>query len=133
MRWHILRTLLHKEALRHLANRGGIALAVLLVGMPLLPSAFHPRGTAGGAAAAPVGLSLGVHHCFVDYWVEDDWVRHLKANQGSLAPQLRFRDLPNTPGAVGPDGLIAYATGTGGIQLRPPTVPGGKFLVWVWY
>jgi hypothetical protein len=29
MRWRILCTLLHKEALRHLANRGGIVLVFL--------------------------------------------------------------------------------------------------------
>jgi hypothetical protein len=31
VRLHILRTLLHEEVLRHLANRGGLALALLLV------------------------------------------------------------------------------------------------------
>jgi hypothetical protein len=38
MRWYILRTLLHKELLRHLAERGGLVLALLLVGMALLLS-----------------------------------------------------------------------------------------------
>ena len=39
LRWHILKTLLRKEVLRHLANRGGILLVVLLLvlALALLP------------------------------------------------------------------------------------------------
>src|SRR5438270_918881 len=52
MRWFIIRTLIHKEALRHLGNRGGIALPgpllvlallVVLAGRPVVP----PRAAAG--------------------------------------------------------------------------------------
>ena len=40
MRWYILRTLLHKEALRHMADRGAIFLAMLLLGLALILSLF---------------------------------------------------------------------------------------------
>jgi hypothetical protein len=40
LRWHVLRTLLHKEVLRHLANRGGIVLVLLLIVASLLLSFF---------------------------------------------------------------------------------------------
>ena len=42
MRWRILKTLLHKEALRHATNRGGLALAGLLVTASLLLAALNP-------------------------------------------------------------------------------------------
>jgi len=60
MRWHVLRALLLKEALRHLANRGGLALVLLLVVEALLLAA---SGGAGPAA----GLLPGVRLCYVDY------------------------------------------------------------------
>src|SRR6266566_5386434 len=48
-RSHVLRTLLHKEVLRHLANRGGIALVLLLVVASLLLSVFgHAESPGGG-------------------------------------------------------------------------------------
>ena len=43
MRWYILQALLVKEWRRHLANRGGIALALLLVAAAVLLSVFAPE------------------------------------------------------------------------------------------
>ena len=62
MRLYILKALLHKELARHLANRGGIALALLLVAAAVLLSVFAPE-----EAAAGTGMVGGVHHCFIDF------------------------------------------------------------------
>jgi len=43
-RWYIIRTLLYKEWLRHLADRGGIFLAILMVVATLLLSVFRKAG-----------------------------------------------------------------------------------------
>ena len=48
MRLYILYALLKKEWQRHLANRGGLALALLLVAAAVLLSAFNPGGLPGG-------------------------------------------------------------------------------------
>src|SRR3954468_20420771 len=85
MRWYILRTLLYKEVLRHLANRGGIALALLLVVAALLLSVF--QGREGQAS----GFAPGVQVCFVDYWEEDALVAHLRQHRpADLREHLRF-------------------------------------------
>jgi hypothetical protein len=123
MRWHVLRTLLHKEALRHLANRGGLALVVLLVVAALLLSVF---GGPGGAAG---GLAPGVRACFVDYWEEGPLVGHLRANvPAELKGGVRFRPASEVP-ADGA-GRLVYPPDAGAIQLRPA---GGGVKVWVWY
>src|SRR3982750_384710 len=54
MRWYILRALLAKEVQRHLANRGGIALALLLVAAAVLLSVFAPEEAAGGTGMVGV-------------------------------------------------------------------------------
>ena len=51
MRWYILQALLVKEWRRHLANRGGIALALLLVAAAVLLSVFAPQETAASGWA----------------------------------------------------------------------------------
>src|ERR1043166_7654309 len=100
MRWYIIRTLLHKEALRHLANRGGIALALLLVVAALLLSVF-------GKGEAQAGSFLGgVQHCFVDYWQAGPWIDHLRDNvPDELRAHIRFRDVTWT---VPPGARITY-------------------------
>ena len=57
MRAHILRALLAKEFHRHLANRGGLALGLLLVAAAVLLSAFNPGG---GEAALQAGERIGI-------------------------------------------------------------------------
>jgi hypothetical protein len=125
MRWHILRTLLHKEVLRHLANRGGIALALLLVVAALLLSFF-------GKDEAPAGVGGGVFHCFIDYGEDGPWIEHLRQ---SVPPewqgQVRFRPAARAPTR---GGTAVYPAGTGGIQVRP--LDGGdgrRYKVWVWH
>src|SRR5262245_16418090 len=111
MRWHILRTLLHKEALRHLANRGGIALALLLVVASLLLSYF---GRGDGDVSSFVG---GVQQCYVDFWEETPWLEHLRQNVPEhLKTHVKFRRVTQVATEAG---LIVYPTGTGAIQLRP--------------
>jgi ABC-type multidrug transport system permease subunit len=129
MRWHIIRTLIHKEALRHLGNRGGIALAALLVVLALLMFASGKSETlqSGG------GLIRSVHHCYIDYWQDDPLVEFLKERTPThMQGQIRFRDVRKCEREF-PDGTIQYGTGTGGIQLRPPAYPGGPAKIWCWY
>jgi hypothetical protein len=121
MRWHILRTLLCKEALRHRANRGGIALVVLLVAAALLLSFFGGRDGLGG-------LTPGVQVCYVDYWDDSALIAHLKYRvPADLAGHIRFRPAREVP--QGADGILVYPQGTGAIQVRPG--PGGcKVCFW---
>src|SRR5271163_2837604 len=88
MRWSILRTLLYKEALRHLANRGGIALVLLLVVASMLLSFF------GGSSPGQAGLLPGAQVCFVDYAEESPLVTHLRGNvPEDLSRYVVFRPL----------------------------------------
>src|SRR5829696_247432 len=122
MRWHILKTLLHKEALRHATNRGGLALAGLLVTASLLLAALNPAGEKSSSS-----LVGGVHHCFVHHEVDGPWIDHLRQK---LPPELKrhilFRKLDAPPGKT-----VMYPTGTGAFQIR--TSPSGGYLVALWY
>src|SRR3954467_5536606 len=82
MRWRILRTLLHKEALRHATNRGGLALAGLLVTASLLLAALNPAGEHD----KPGTLVGGIHHCIVWSGGGGGWGPHLAAH---APPSLR--------------------------------------------
>jgi hypothetical protein len=110
MRWYILRALLHKEFARHLANRGGIALALLLVAAAVLLSVFAPQE----AAAAGTSMVDGVHHCYIEFDRATPLIDHLQKNvPGDLKEQIRFRQLdPKTIGA-----LLPQQPGTGSIQV----------------
>jgi hypothetical protein len=127
MRWSILRTLLHKEVRRHLANRGGLALALLLVVAALLLSVF-------GKGESQVGsLVGGVNHCFVDYWEECPWLDHLRQHvPPELKQHVRFRQVSERAMV---NGTIVYPTGTAAIQLRPIAEAGqaAKYKVWFWH
>jgi hypothetical protein len=127
MRWYILRTLLHKELLRHLANRGGIALGLLLVVAALLLSFF---GKNDGAAAGLVG---GVRRCFVDYEENNTWVEHLRQNvPPELKTQIEFRSVPDT---FARGATITYPPNSGGIQIRKldPGPQGPRYKIWMWH
>jgi hypothetical protein len=127
MRWHILRTLLHKEALRHMANRGGIALVLLLVVASMLLSFFGTKAGPGGASLTP-----SVQLCYIDYAEKDALVQHLLDNvPADLERHIRFRRLSRAP--VDAEGRIVYAHNAGAIQLRPPTRPGSEYKVWIWH
>src|SRR5215213_2921009 len=112
MRWKILRTLLHKEALRHATNRGGLALAGLLVTASLLLAALNPAAEPD----KPATLVGGVHHCIVWFDSESEWVRHLeKSVPAGLKSNIHFYAIEPP---VGLDEHLKYPTGTGGIELR---------------
>src|SRR5262245_50780643 len=110
VRWRVLRVLLVKEARRHLAQRGGIFLALLLVAATLLMTLFQ----ADGSAATPV--LGGLDKCYIDIWQEDAWVRHLREHvPPELKKRIRFR---NVIQATLPGQAITYPQGAGAIQLR---------------
>lgn len=120
MRWYIIRALLKKEFQRHLANRGGIALAILLVAAALLLSMFSPEETSGNG-----GMVGGVRLCFIDYDADSPLVsrvvQHLQANvPKEMAGQIRFRPLAHSDSI---NGLVSSETGTVSLQLRPVDNP----------
>jgi hypothetical protein len=129
MRFYILRALLVKEVHRHLANRGGIALALLLVVAALMLSMFNPG--AGGGQAGGGGLVNGVHRCYVEYPAETPFIRELHASvPADLRPQIFFRARP----ADSVNGLVTYEPGEGAIQIRTRTEDGRPVLkFWVWH
>jgi hypothetical protein len=111
MRWYILKALLIKEWQRHLANRGGIALAILLVAAAALLSVFAPTEVAAGT-----GFVGGVHHCFIEFDQQTPLIQHLQANTpAELGGQIVFRRLGEGEKL---DGLLVYQPGTGAIQIR---------------
>jgi ABC-2 type transporter len=128
LRWFILRTLLKKEISRHLANRGGLILAGLLIVVALLSSQFgqNTKGIDSG------NLTANVHNCFVDYWQKDAWVEHLEENvPDELRSSLRFRQVPR---AMADHEQLVYPPGTGAIQIRPNGAEAGqsRYLIWFW-
>jgi hypothetical protein len=139
MRWYILRALLRKEFARHLANRGGIALALLLVAAAVLLSVFAPPES----AAAGTGMVGGVHRCFIEFESPRALVKHLQENvPPELKAQVVFRQIDKN--AIG--SLLPRETGTGSIQVtlrddprEPAAGPGGASKtrpvldVHVWY
>jgi hypothetical protein len=136
MRPYVLRALVQKEVRRHLLNRGGLALAGLMVGSALLLSLFDPTagGSAGGRedAAATGGLVGGVHHCYV-FAAQETWLTaHLRAN---VPPELRDVILvrQTQPGNV--ETYVTAGPGVGSIVLhQSPGADGRPTLgVEVWH
>ncbi|HLW65293.1 MAG TPA: ABC transporter permease [Gemmataceae bacterium] len=129
MRWHILRTLIYKEALRHASNRGGIALVALLLGLALLVAVFDDSS----ALLSGSGLIKGVHHCYIDYWQEDPWIDYLKQHvPDELKSQIHFQYVPSTYAGIG-DRTIRYPLSVAAIQIRNGPDANGKPKVWSWY
>jgi hypothetical protein len=126
MRWHIIRVLVHKEFLRQAANRGGIALAALLVVAALLLNFSNKHGGQSGT------LPGGVETCFVDYWEEDEWVHHLRGTVPvELVGRIQFRHVSE---ARKSGGLLVYSPLTGAIQIRnEPRTDGKAKKIWIWY
>lgn len=126
MRLYVLHALVVKEAQRHVANRGGIVLAVLLVAAAVLLSVFAPEEAAGGT-----GMVGGVHHCFVEYDRASPLVKHLQENKPKDL-KVQFRELANADTI---NTVIVYPPGTGAIQMRQDTLapdrrPAVKVDVW---
>lgn len=129
MRWHVVRTLVHKEFLRNLSNRGGLALALLLVGMAALLAAF------GGNSSMQTtfGMSRGANRCYIDYWDDSPWVEHLKRNvPESMRPSVHFRDIRRE--YAGREGtVISYPPDACAIQMRPAERPNGPLVILCWH
>jgi hypothetical protein len=126
VRWHILRTLVHKEVLRHAANRGGLALIALLVAAALLLSFF------GKDPTQPGSLTGGAQRCYIDYWQDGPWIDHLRESvPADLTSRLVFREAAAAPTEAG---KIVYPPGHGAIQIRTKEGTGGqRYQVWVWH
>jgi hypothetical protein len=133
MRWYIIKALLVKEWQRHLANRGGIALALLLVAAAVLLSVFAPAGESSTAGTEALG---GVRHCFIEFDRPSPLIKHLENNRPpELKEQIKFRELAKADTI---DGNIYYPTGTASIQIRQPFAaqsPTGRDMlnVYVWH
>jgi ABC-2 family transporter protein len=112
MRWYILKALLVKEWQRHLANRGGIALALLLVVAAVLLSMFAP----GESTAAGSGMVGAVRHCYIEFDRDTPLIEHLQKNYPpELKGAIQFRQMKN-PDDV--NSLVNYPTATAAIQIR---------------
>lgn len=129
MRFYIIRALLLKEVHRHAANRGGLALAFLLVVAALLLSVFNPGIGAGGTGGG--SLVGGVHRCMIEYADDTPFIEQLKGSvPDDLKPHMMFRRRP--PGDI--EGAINYPPGTGAIQIRTRTTNGLiTYKFWVWH
>lgn len=129
MRVYILRALLRKEVHRHLANRGGLALAGLLVAAAVMLSYFNPGAGAGGTGGG--ALVGGVHRCYVEYADDTPFIDRLEESlPDDLRPHVVFRQRP--PAAV--NDLITYEPGAGAIQVRTRSGPDGVTMkFWVWH
>jgi hypothetical protein len=110
MRWHILRTLWLKEASRHLADRSGLILAVLLI------AAAGALSVVGGSAPS-LTLAPTLKTCYLDAWEPDPWLDYLRAHSPASGLRLEFR-LPEQF-IVDERGIIQYDKDTGAIQLQP--------------
>lgn len=128
MRWHIIRTLLLKELLLHLADRGAIFLALLLLGASLIITLFGKEDVQG------VALIGGVKACYVDYWEAGPWIEHLQTHPPKEQLNVRFRPVESFLSR--PDELIVYPQNAGAIQIR---VNGQdeqgqtRYLIWLWH
>lgn len=128
MRLYIIYALLKKEWQRHLANRGGLALAFLLVAAAVLLSVFDPGG-ASSSDGGGTGMVGGVHTCFLEYAEESSLIQHLKKSKpANLKVQFNAR-------GIGPREAVTYSPGIGAIRLRAYKSPQGRdrLAVEVWH
>jgi hypothetical protein len=136
MRWHIFKTLLHKELLRHVANRGGIVLAILLAGIALLLSLWKSGST---------GPLLGgeVQRCYLLYEEKDPhraevkrWLDYLDEHKPADWTENQFRIRPSHPFEDASGTIVPPANaGTFIVRSQPTTSEGQpvRFEVTFWY
>ena len=129
MRIYILRALVTKELRRHVANRGGIALAVLMIVAAVLLSVFNPTTADGGTAGGD--LVGGVHHCYIESNPETDVTQKLKERvPPALKSQIVFRNRP--PESV--NAVVSDAPGTCCIRMNLLTREGRAILEFeIWH
>ena len=128
MRWYIIRALLKKELRRHVANRGGIVLAVLMIVAAVLLSVFNPTtadsGTAGG------DLVGGIHHCYI----ETDSPGLNPTLEKRVPPALRGQILFRVRSPDSVNALVSDAPGTCCIRINNKVVDGRERLeIAVWH
>ena len=144
MRWHILRTLLHKEVLRHLANRGGLVLLLLLVVASMLLSFFGVSDTPGGGLtsrrAVLLRRLLGLLRRSSPIWpthLPPRLANHIDFPPGCSVPSPMRREPSLYPQEPPPSRFVpanhtAYQAswfwhpGTDGVRQWPP------FEIWFW-
>ncbi len=133
MRISILRALIVKEFRRHVANRGGIALGLLLIVAAIMLSVFNPAGLGAGGSSADeggTGMVGGVHHCFLYYTEEDPefispLLNHLEESiPPELLPHIRIRGLPRDKILRAMD----YSPGSASIRLTLRDMNGARQL-----
>jgi hypothetical protein len=136
MRWYILRTLLHKELLRHIADRGGLLLSLLLMAMALLLSF--------GKANQQAGPLIGdLNRVYVVHEAADPAATVIQAWKKSLEDQapeelrkpLRYREASQL--ARTDTGRFLLAENSALIKLvsdgSDPSHGGWRFKVEFWY
>lgn len=125
MRWHVLRTLLHKEISRHLAERGALFLSALMVALALLIALF-------GKDEAQMGhFVAGLKVCYVDCWQADAWSEHLRARRPA-GLIVKFRAAANLQ--KDEHGHILYPQSAAGVEVR--RLPGNgppRYRVTFWH
>jgi hypothetical protein len=125
MRWYIIRTLLYKEWLRHLADRGGIFLAILMVAATLLLSVFRKTDTKSvGFSPGVKGWHLvwyrGPRDAYQDYF---RWMLHLENHRPR---DLQFHSTPHDWLARDETGDFIFEQSLAAIEVKPIAGAGGK-------
>ena len=133
MRFYIIRALLKKELRRHVANRGGIALAVLMIVAAVLLSVFNPTKAEGGGGGAPGGdLVGGVHHCYIVESKPNGKFTQLLKDRVPTALKSNLILDPQTPEMI--TGLMKAVPGTCCIWLNQKTRAGRDVLeIDIWH
>jgi len=115
MRWYIIRALLHKEAMRHIAERGGIFLILLLIAAVILLRFVDRNPAQAGGSTTVIG---GARWYMVHYWEKDSaWIKYLSEH---ISPELRGRvrfEYMN-PRDMKPDEPISYPENWAAVQVR---------------
>jgi ABC-2 family transporter protein len=115
MRWYIIRALLHKEAMRHIAERGGIFLILLLIAAVIVLRFFDKNPGQGGTGTGMIGSA---RRYVVHYWEKDSpWMQYLESN---ISPELRGRVLVRhiSSANLKPGEVITYREGWAAVQVR---------------
>jgi hypothetical protein len=126
MNGRIVRALVTKEALRHLAHPGGLLVLAGLVTAALLLSLL------GGTDGLPGALPLGARVCYVDYWQEDALLEQLRRHvPDELGSRVQFRPATTVP--TDQSGIMQYPLGAVAIQLRGRGPEGERYQVSFWH
>ncbi len=115
--WRSIVGLLLLQLRMLLRNRSACALVLMLI----VAAAFLGRSTIDDVEDI----------CYVLYWQEDDWIRHLRTALPDDGP-LRI-ELAKACDFTNEHGLITYPLGAHSIQIRPPETDTEPWRIWYWY